>query len=298
MKFVQTLELVKEAKKDHYAIPAMNTNGANYEITRACLEAAQEYSSPLILQVYEPNCRFRGYDFFVHQCRFLCDQLGITIPVALHLDHGKSFESIVAAIKAGFTGVMFDGSQFTLERNITLTRKVVELAHPLDISVEGEIGYVKGNDLKKEKQIGRIPIPEKPETEPVYTTVEEAIEFSRRSGIDMMAISIGTTHGVFSKQENINYELLGKIERMVSIPLVQHGTGGISLENIRRLAASGMSKINFGEPLRYNYIKYFCDGVDNLEHLWHPWRIMEYVTGELKEDIKKMIEATGSKNKA
>ena len=101
-----------------YAVPAFNTNGGSYDLARAALEAAQETASPLILQVYEPNCAYRGFEYFVSLARFLCDELGITVPVALHLDHGKSIASVMKAIRAGFTGVMLDASQCPSNRSI------------------------------------------------------------------------------------------------------------------------------------------------------------------------------------
>ena len=118
MRFVQSKPMVLEAQKAGYAIPALNTNGANYDIARAALEAAQEKKSPLIIQVYEGNIGYRGYGYFVHMVDFLCDELEITVPVAIHLDHGKSLHSIVNAIKAGFTSIMFDASHKPLDQNI------------------------------------------------------------------------------------------------------------------------------------------------------------------------------------
>jgi fructose/tagatose bisphosphate aldolase len=105
---------------------------------------------------------------------------------------------------------------------------------------------------------------------------------------------VGTTHGVFQRQRGIDFQLLGQLHKAVSVPLVQHGTGGISPEDLTRLAKSGMAKINFGEPFRYNYINYFYELADSMEHLWHPWKIMREAKDRLKEDMKQLIAVLGS----
>jgi fructose-bisphosphate aldolase class II len=199
MKFVNPTPMVKDAQAKGYAVPAFNTNGGSYDIARAALEAAQESASPLILQVYEPNCAYRGFEYFVSLARFLCDELEITVPVALHLDHGKSIASVMRAIRAGFTGVMLDASHERLEQNIAMTAAVIQAARPLDVAVEAEVGYVKGNEPPKQKQIGRVEPPEQPTIPPAFTKIEEATRFVKETEVDLLAVSVGTTHGVFKR---------------------------------------------------------------------------------------------------
>ena len=298
MKFVNPTPMVKDAQAKGYAVPAFNTNGGSYDIARAALEAAQESASPLILQVYEPNCAYRGFEYFVSLARFLCDELEITVPVALHLDHGKSIASVMRAIRAGFTGVMLDASHERLEQNIAMTAAVIQAARPLDVAVEAEVGYVKGNEPPKQKQIGRVEPPEQPTIPPAFTKIEEATRFVKETEVDLLAVSVGTTHGVFKRQSGIDFQLLGELRKAVTVPLVQHGTGGISLEDLSRLAKSGMAKINFGEPFRYNFINYFYELTDSMEHLWHAWKIMREVKDRLKADMKELIAVLGSEGKA
>jgi ketose-bisphosphate aldolase len=298
MKFVNPTPMVKDAESAGYGVPAFNTNGVSYDITRAALEAAQETASPLILQVYEPNCAYRGFEYFVALSRFLCDELDITVPVALHLDHGKSVGSVMRAIRAGFTGVMLDASHEPLEQNIAKITTVIQAARPLEVAVEAEVGYVKGNEPPKRKLIGRVEVPEEPTIPPTFTKVEEATRLVEETGVDLLAVSVGTTHGVFKHQRAIDFELLGQLHGAVAVPLVQHGTGGISLEDLSRLAKSGMAKINFGEPFRYNYINYFYELTDSMEHLWHTWRIKREVKDRLKRDMKELIAALGSEGRA
>lgn len=298
MKFDNAHEMVKRARSGGYAVPAFNANGATYDIARAALEAAQETGSPLILQAYEPNLEYRGAVYFVKMTRILCEELGITVPVALQLDHGHSFESTLLVMKAGFTSVMFDASHAPLEENIAKTLEVVNAARILGCSVEAEVGYVKGNEPGREKKIGRIAVPERPLVPPAKTDVAEAKRFIAAVPVDMLAVSVGTTHGVYGKQDDIDFELLKTLRSEIDVPLVQHGTCGISHEDISNLVKCGMSKVNFGEPFRFNYIKYFNELTDSMEHLWHAWKIMREVKNRLKEDMKELIRATGSEGKA
>ncbi len=297
-RFVDSRTLALDAQKRAYAVPAMNTNGGSYDITRAALEAAQELQAPVIIQVYEPNAAYRGYGYFVQLTSYLFDELGVTVPVALHLDHGKSFGSIVRAVRAGLTGVMFDASHEPLEVNIAKTRRVVETARAAGVAVEAEIGYVKGNEPPQGSQVGRVPIPETPSIPPAKSDLDEVKRFTSEVDVDMLAVSIGSTHGVYQRQENLDYDLLESIRQSVEVPLVMHGTGGIPEADLKRLAKAGMAKINFGEPFRYNYIRYFNELTDNSEHLWHSWRIMQKVKDKLKQDMRSLIVALGADGKA
>ncbi|NOU36299.1 MAG: class II fructose-bisphosphate aldolase [Kiritimatiellaceae bacterium] len=298
MKFVNAKAMVEAARDGGYAIPAFNANGATYDIARAALEAAQEMKSPLILQSYEPNMEYRGFNYFCIMAGHLMDELNITVPVALHVDHGHTFDSAAKAFQAGFTSFMFDASHDPLDENICKTKKVVELARILGCSVEAEVGYVKGNEPSREKRIGRIAVAEKPSITPAKTDLAEARRFMSEVDVDMLAVSVGTTHGVYQKQTEIDFELLKKLRSALDVPLVQHGTCGISMEDVSKLVQYGMNKVNFGEAFRFNYIKYFNELTDSMEHLWHAWRIMREVKDLLKKDMKEIIRAVGSEGKA
>ena len=298
MNFVDARYLVDRAREGDYAVPALNTNGGTYDITRAALEAAGELSAPVILQVYEPNTEYRGIPYFANQAAFLRDELGVTVPVALQLDHGHSFESVSVAMDAGLTAVMFDASHEPYEENVRQTRRVVEAARPRGITAEAELGYVTGNEPPGEKQIGRTPVPEQPSGPAPKTDVDEAVRFVKDTGVDMLAVAIGSVHGVWQRQTNLDFDLLAALREAIGVPLVMHGTGGISLEDLSRLARGGMAKINFGEPFRYNFVRYFLELTDTMEHRWHPWRILREVSSRLKDDMKKLIIALGADGKA
>lgn len=275
--------LVEKARKEGYAVPAFNTNGATYDITRAAIEAAEELKSPLIIQTYEPNCAYRGFEYMVLQAEHLAQDT--TIPIAMHLDHGASFTSALQAVKAGYTSIMIDGSHLPLEENIALTKKIVEALQPLGITVEAEVGHVTGGVHSG--------------AHAAHTTdPKEALKLVEETGVDLLAISNGTQHGVIELQDKIDFELVASLRRLISVPLVQHGTSGIPLPMVTRLAQTGMSKINFGEPFRFNFINYFKEYDQRLDHKQHPWKIMQAVKDRLKEDMKELIVALGSAGKA
>ena len=298
MKFVNAAAMVRKAHEGRYAVPAFNTNGGNYDIARAALEAAQETGSPLVLQAYEPNLEYRGMAFMVRLAEALCDDLDVTAPVALHIDHGHSRESALRAFKAGFTSYMIDASHEPLAENIRVTRDVLNIARALGCSVEAEVGYVAGNEKTAAPAAGRIPVPERPAGPSARTIPEEAERFVKETEVDMLAVAVGTRHGVFQCQDEIDFGLLRTLRERLDVPLVQHGTGGVSTDDLRRLAAGGMAKVNFGEPFRYDYIRRFNALTDEMAHLWHPWRIEREVKNRLKADMKALIEALGSAGKA
>lgn len=298
MRFVNAGAMVRAAKAGGYAVPAFNTNGATYALTRAALEAAQETASPLILQVYQPNIVYRGFPFFVAQTQALCADLGIAVPVCLQVDHGKSVAVCREALAAGLTSVMIDGSHEPFATNVAWSREVLALAKEHGATVEAEIGYVAGNEPKAESQIGRVPVPERPSFVPGKTTVAEAVAFVQAAPVDLLAVAVGTIHGVYRHQTDIDFGLVAELNAAVDVPLVQHGTGGVSLEDLSRLAQAGMAKINFGEPFRYKYVQRFGERIDSMEHLWHAWRIDEAIKNELKQDMVQIIAALGSAGKA
>ena len=297
MSFVSAKPLVLDARNAGYAIPALNTNGGTYDITRAAIEAAQELRAPVILQVYEPNAAYRGLRHFVRLAESLCRDLDVTVPVALQLDHGRSVDSVTHAMQAGLTSVMFDASHLALEENIARTAAVIDAAGPLGVSVEAEVGHVKGNEPQQQEPVGRAPVPARPSVPPEKTNVDEAVRFIEQVNVDMLAVAIGTTHGVYERQTEIDFGLLEQLRNAIPVPLVMHGTSGISPDDLTRLSRGGMAKINFGEPFRLNYVRYFNELTDEMAHRWHPWRIMQEVKNRLKADMRGLIFALGADGK-
>lgn len=283
MKLLNAKQLCDQAAAKGFGVPALNNNGGNYDIGRAIIEASEELQSPLIIQCYEPNLEYCGYDYAGTLIRFLADNT--TIPMAIALDHGKTPQSILRAVRAGFTHVMIDYADKPLDENVRGTQQIVDLVRPLGISVEAEIGHIiKSSDDSKQ----RAPT----------VSVEEAKEFSSKVDVDLLAVAVGTTHGIFKEQHGLDFPLMSNIQKAVKPPLVLHGTCGVSMADISKCVKSGMTKINFGEGLRMNYISYFNEFSRTLNHEHHAWRISRAAKDRLKEDIKEIIRAVGSEGKA
>jgi ketose-bisphosphate aldolase len=283
MKYLNAKQICDRAAAQGFGVPALNNNGGTYDIGRAIIEAAEELQSPLIIQCYEPNLEYRGYDYAGQLIRFL--SADGTIPMAVALDHGKSPQSILRAVRAGFTHVMIDYADQPLAENVRGTQAIIDLVRPLGVSVEAEIGHIiKSSDASSQ----RAPT----------VSVEEAKEFTSKVDVDLLAVAVGTTHGIFKEQRGIDFGLISKIHAAVKTPLVLHGTCGVSLEDISRSVKAGMTKINFGEGMRMNYIRYFNELSQTHNHEHHVWRIARAAKDKLKEDIKDIIRAVGSDGKA
>ena len=283
MKLYNAKQLCDQAAAKGFAIPALNNNGGSYDIGRAIIEACEELQSPLIIQCYEPNLEYRGFDYAGQLIRTLAADS--TVPLAIALDHGKTPQSILRAVRAGFTHVMIDYAHKSIAENARLTQEIVNLVRPLGISVEAEIGHII---ISSDASSQRAP----------KVSVEEAVEFTSLVDVDLLAVADGSTHGIFKRQTGIDFKLISRIRAAVKPPLVQHGTCGISMGDIRRLVKAGMTKINFGEGLRMNFIRYYNEYTRTLKHEHHDWRIARAAKDRLKQDIKEIIRAVGSEGKA
>jgi len=283
MKLLNAKQICDVAAAKGFGVPALNNNGGSYDIARAIIESSQELDSPLIIQCYEPNLEYCGYDYAGVLIKFLAADT--TIPMAIALDHGKTPESVFRAVKAGFTHVMIDYADQPLEKNIRGTQEIINLVRPLGISVEAEIGHIIKSSDASDQRGGKV-------------SVEKAREFTSKVDVDLLAIANGSTHGIFKKQTGLDFKLISQIRSAVKPPLVQHGTCGISMSDITKLVKAGMTKINFGEGLRMNYIRYCNEFSKTLNHEHHVWRIARAAKDRLKKDLKEIIRAVGSDGKA
>jgi len=219
-------ELLKKARLDGYAVPCFNF--WNLTSLRAIITAAEEKRSPVILALYERVWEDLPIDYFSIIGRREAEIS--KVPIALHLDHGSSMEVVLKCVQRGFNSVMIDGSNLSLKDNIALTREVVDLAHKLDIGVEGELGRTSA--------VG-----------PVKTDPVEAAVFVEETGVDSLSVSIGNVSGMAEGTAEIDFDLLEKIRMEVSIPLVLHGGTGIPVSSVRKAIETGISKINVGHAL-------------------------------------------------
>lgn len=283
MKFVNAKYLCDLAASKGFGIPALNNNGGSYDVARAIIEASQELDSPLIIAEYEPNIEYRGYDWAGTVIKHLAADA--TIPICIALDHGKTPQSIMRAVRAGFTHVMIDYADKPLDENAKGTQQIIDIVRPLGISVEAEIGHIVKSSDAAGHSVSTV-------------SVEEAKTFASKVDVDLLAVANGSMHGIFKEQHGMDFELIPKLRAAVKPPLVQHGTNGISMADITRLVKAGMTKINFGESLRMNYIVYFNELSKTLNHEHHTWRIARAAKDKLKEHVKDIIRAVGSDGKA
>jgi ketose-bisphosphate aldolase len=285
MSLVNSKFLVEDAQKRKYAVPALNTNGGNQDIIKALCEAAEELKSPLILAVYAPNTAYYGIEYFGMTGRYFAEKA--SVPIALHLDHGKSMDPILHSIRHGLTSVMIDYSQKSLAENIEITSRVVDIAHPLDVSVEAEVGRL----LKADEEVDEVTAADN------LTKVEDVKEFTSKIPVDLLAVGIGNAHGFYKGEPKIRTDLLREIRKTTNVPLVLHGGTGIPDEVIKECIDIGMTKVNVGTLIRTNYVKYYGEAIESLDHGGHPWKIQQHVKDRIKEDAKKLIKLFGSNDK-
>ncbi|HZG85894.1 class II fructose-1,6-bisphosphate aldolase [Paenibacillus sp.] len=233
MTLVSMSAMLNKALEGRYAVGQFNLN--NLEFTQAILQAAEAEQAPVILGVSEAYIPYMGgLPTIAGMVRSLIDYYGITVPVALHLDHGSTYEICIRALHAGFTSVMIDASHHELERNIELTAKVTEAAHALGASVEAELGRITGreDDLVVD------------EAEAMYAVPEECVRLVRETGIDCLAPALGSVHGPYRGQPKLGFDRMGEIQRLTGLPLVLHGGSGLPEEEIVQAIALGTAKIN------------------------------------------------------
>lgn len=214
-----------------------------YEMILPFFQASKEINIPIIMQISTGTAQYIGYKLLADSVKSLSETSGMDI--CLHLDHCSKEESIKEAIDSGFSSVMIDGSALPIEDNIKLTKRVVEFAHGVGVSVEGEIGTIGGNEDGIKANIDAS----------MYTEPKDALRFYKETGIDAMAISIGTAHGLYKGKANISFEKLKEIKELTNAPLVLHGGTGVSNEDIKKCVEYGINKVNVGTELNATWIE-------------------------------------------
>lgn len=247
MPLVQMKDMLRHAHQNRYAVGAFDL--VSLDFLEAILRAAENLRAPVILSLAESH--FGHYDFELAMTATVAAAERATIPVSIHLDHGTSLESAVRAINLGCNGVMVDASIRSFDENVSITRDIADMAHACGVTVEGELGYVAGVEGE---DAARHP------GEVIYTSPEEAGEYVRRTGVDCLAVSIGTVHGRLQGAPKLDIERLAKINRTLGLPLVIHGGTGLTDAQFRQLVDNGVCKINYytaladvaGEQIRRN----------------------------------------------
>lgn len=276
-------EILADSVANRYAVAAFDVFEPLF--TESIIEVAEEKRVPVIIMVPE--------DFFAEgdPGKFLAylaqSARNATVPVALHLDHGTRFETVMQAIHYGFSSVMIDGSALPLPENVALTRKIVEVAHACGVSVEGEIGHVGGGEGDLD---GGSPV-----DEAMYTTPEEAAEFVKATNVDALAVAIGTVHGPYKAEPRLDFERAARIRESVDIPLVLHGGSGLSDEQFKQCVASGINKINFFTGLSLQTVSAMNDAIQAAEGKIHFPHVMLAAKTAAKQIIAHQIEVFGTR---
>lgn len=288
MPLVSAAEMLKKAKEGHYAVGAFNIN--NLEWTKSILAAAEEVKSPVMLGVSEGAGKYMGgYKTIVAMVSALVEEMGITVPVALHLDHG-SYEGAKKCIEAGFTSIMFDGSKYSIEENVAKTRELVEMAHAKGMSIEAEVGAIGGEE---DGVVGGGEVADPEECKMIADL-----------GIDMLAAGIGNIHGVYPENwKGLNFTVLAEIQRLTgSMPLVLHGGSGIPEAMIQEAINLGVSKINVNTECQLVFAEatraYIEAGKDKQGKGFDPRKLLGPGAEAIKAVVKEKIAIFGSANKA
>jgi len=286
MPYVSGKKMIKEAWENGYAIGAFTAH--NLETFKAVLLAAEEEQSPIMIQIGQKAINEMGMKPLRDSIDSLIQHHHITVPICVHLDHSRKFEQCMEAATRNFQSLMFDGSALPFEENIRITKTVVEVAHALGLGAEGEIGKIGGTE-------DDISVDEK---DAMVTTVDEALDFSERTGVDYLAVSIGTAHGVYKTTPQLKFDRLTEIKNAVKKPIVLHGGSGVPDDQIAEAIKRGVAKINVDTELR-------CGFIDGIQAHWDKKRddyvladVMNSGIAAMKEVVRHKIRLFGSNNKA
>lgn len=275
--------MLEKAKKEKYAVPHLNIN--NLEWAKYILEECQELNSPVILGVSEGAAKYMGgYNVISGMVNGLLKDLNITIPVALHLDHGSSFETCKKAIDAGFSSVMIDGSKLNLEDNIKVTKEVITYAESKNVSVEAEIGCIGGSEDGVSNEI-------------LHAKTEDCVKIVNETNLCTLAPALGSVHGIYKGEPNLNFERMKEISEKTNLPLVLHGGTGIPDDKIKMAISCGISKINVNTELQLAWHGALKNFVLNND-AYDPRKVIGSGELAIKEAVKAKVILFGSNNKA
>ena len=272
MALVSSVPMLTEARKKGYCVAAFNIH--TFEMMQAVVEAAEESRSPLILQTTVGTIKHLGVEYIVAAAKVAAEKA--KVPIALHLDHCRDYELIIECLRKGYTSVMIDASKYPFEENVEQTRCVVEVAKAMEVNVEAELGKIGGveDDIVVDESSALLADP------------SECERFVELTGVTSLAPAIGTAHGMYQGEPNIDFDRLEKISKKVDIPLVLHGGSGIPAEHIKRCISLGIAKLNVATELKQAFSlsirQYFSKHPDELD----PRKYM----APAKEDIKRIAK--------
>lgn len=283
MPLVSMKEMLERGKTQGYAVGQFNLN--NLEFTQAILQAAQDEQSPVICGVSEGAARYMGgFQTVVNLVKSLMKEYNVTVPVAIHLDHGSSFEKCVEAIGAGFTSVMYDGSHLPLDENIANTKRVVDVAHVLGVSVEAELGRVGGqeDDLVVAEEAYAIPA--------------ECEKLVKETEVDCFAPALGSVHGPYKGEPNLGFKEMEEVMNVTNTPLVLHGGTGIPTKDIQKAISLGTAKINVNTENQISSAKRVREVLAEKPDLYDPRKYLGPARDAIKDTVKSKMREFGSSN--
>lgn len=231
-----TKEMLIDARKNSYAVPAFNIH--NLETIKVVSSEASKLKSPIILAATPSTVKYAGSDYLLEMCRVSAKRYNI--PISVHLDHAEDVDNIKSLIKMGYKSVMIDASKYPFEKNIEIVKSVTDFAKKYGVSVEAELGRLGGmeDDVIVDAE------------DSFYTDPEKAVEFVERTGVDSLAVAIGTAHGLYKSEPRLDFHRLKKIGEKLNIPLVLHGASGVAGTDVRRTIELGISKVNIATELK------------------------------------------------
>ncbi|MFC4767442.1 class II fructose-1,6-bisphosphate aldolase [Effusibacillus consociatus] len=284
MAFASFKEVLTDGLKKGYAVGQFNMN--NLEFLQAIIETAEEERSPVILGVSEGAMKYMNIEYTVAMAKAAAAKA--SVPVILHLDHGSSYEVVLKCIRAGFSSIMIDASHYPLEENIAKTKQVVHACHTLGIDVEGELGTIGGveDDISVDEKDATLARP------------EEALRLVQETGIDALAPAIGSAHGMYKGDPELDFDRLAKIRDLTGIPMVLHGGSGIPDEDIRKAISLGVSKINVNTENQVAFTNKVREILGKDANVYDPRKYLGPAREAIKEVVREKMRLFGSNNRA
>jgi fructose-bisphosphate aldolase class II len=284
MSYVNLQEMLSKATQEHYAVGAFNI--VDPMTTEAVVKAAENKQSPVIIQTSVKTVKLYGCTTITANVKALAAQT--SIPVALHLDHCKDVSVIRDCIEAGWSSVMIDASSFPFEENIRMTKDVVAMAHPRNVTVEGELGAIVGveDDIHVKEQEAHL------------ADYDQAVEYVNATEVDLFAPAIGTAHGVYKGEPKIAFDLLEKIASAINIPIAIHGGTGLSDDVFQQVIRLGGAKVNISTQLKHAFKDSLAEYFQTNPDVYEPVKILAYMRDTVQEVIETFIEKFGSTGKA
>lgn len=283
-------KIITKAREKKYAVGAFNTS--NLEITLAIVRAAVKMKSPVIIQTSHSAINYSNLETLYNIIKTLAETEGKSVPIAIHLDHGKIIPVIKDCVDIGYNSVHIDASEKDYATNVRLSRQIAQYGHKKHIWVQAELGSILGKEGLVKLETGEINMKD------LMTDPYKAQDFVARTGIDTLAVSVGTIHGSFKGIERVDQVRLKKIRELVNIPLVLHGGSGLAPKVFKQAIKNGISVINIDTNLRLAFKKALKSSLNKDSDIIDPRKILAPSTEAMQKEVEKMMTIFGSKNKA